>query len=345
MNWNNPVTNSFGNAYAIATQWLMKLDETGNPISDGLGSFVHEERIVVGGTNYINGKLKVNRYLPNGTIDNSFGNNGVATHDGAAYPLAITIQPSDQKILTTGDTAGFARLNANGSLDMIYGSSTPKTENYRTIAVLPNGKFIVGGYANTKSSDFIIRGFNIDGTPDDGSRYDSTRTDAFGVAGKVITDFYGKADTVNHVIVNSNANNQITIIAAGSAENSTGQNMAFARYSATGQLIAKTFVNTGGSSYARSVQVQSNGKIVLFGSSIGATTFRDFAVARVDAAGIIEKITMDFSGGNDDGYGAIQTIPSCTDNCERFIMAGSARDNANGLGNGNGYAAVARFLP
>lgn len=82
-------------------------------------------RIVVGGVS--SGRLAAARYLADGTLDTSFGSNGVvaynATTSGYDLPTDILIQP-DGKILLTGravDTVFVARLLPDGSLDSGFG--------------------------------------------------------------------------------------------------------------------------------------------------------------------------------------------------------------------------------
>jgi uncharacterized delta-60 repeat protein len=106
------------------------------------------------------------RYNSNGTIDNSFGTNGIVktriTNNDQAY--AIILQ-NDGKILVTGyatDTNTFVdyafvtvRYNTNGTLDNSFGSSGKvltmignSGNNARSIALQSDGKIIVAGNSN-----------------------------------------------------------------------------------------------------------------------------------------------------------------------------------------------------
>ena len=70
MNWNN-AANAFGTAYAMAIQRVQRTDEFGNVVID--------ERIVVGGAYNVTGaccQYRVDRYLPDGNPDFSFGTSG-----------------------------------------------------------------------------------------------------------------------------------------------------------------------------------------------------------------------------------------------------------------------------
>src|SRR5262249_20030760 len=59
------------------------------------------------------------------------------------------------------------RLNANGALDSSFGASFSSDTFISTLALQPNGKILVGGYAGGFSSQqrFVLR-LNSDGSPD-----------------------------------------------------------------------------------------------------------------------------------------------------------------------------------
>jgi uncharacterized delta-60 repeat protein len=111
------------------------------------------------------------RYLPNGTLDASFGTAGRAS---AAFTDFISdaadalLQP-DGKIVVVGEAEGasgqlsefaVARFNANGSLDTTFGTGGKVTTNFvgvaaggvrnpaTTVLRQPDGKLLVGGSAS-----------------------------------------------------------------------------------------------------------------------------------------------------------------------------------------------------
>ena len=139
-------------------------------------------KIVVVGSRGENGArddtvFAVARYNPNGTPDNTFDGNGLATYDlgKPSSANAVALQP-DGKILVAGevdsgrvninDNFGVARLNPDGSLDRTFGQVLPNLtgqsvlrtgkvtidfhadvqgEAATLIAVAPDGKIVVGG--------------------------------------------------------------------------------------------------------------------------------------------------------------------------------------------------------
>lgn len=106
-------------------------------------------RILIGGAFTYGGKYNyVARLNSDGTADTTF-KSGTGT-DGNV--LAVALQ-SDGKILLGGQfttfngvmQAGFCRLNVDGSLDTTFKVGTGARGAVRSIAVLPNGKVVLGG--------------------------------------------------------------------------------------------------------------------------------------------------------------------------------------------------------
>jgi len=133
------------------------------PLSDG--------KILVGLiTNgyFTKGLLRLNS---DGSTDASF-NAGTSANDGVSQ---IVLQP-DGKILIAGfftkyngvDRYRFARLNADGSLDLTFKVGLPSGTSISAIAVQPDGKILIGGNFKTYNGlerDCIAR-LNVDGTLD-----------------------------------------------------------------------------------------------------------------------------------------------------------------------------------
>lgn len=141
--------------------------------------------------------------LSGGTLDPTFGSNGISTWL-AASPVNSAIEQPDGKFLVTGcvpstaasgDAFGVTRLNADGSLDTSFGkggSALAATSQGQieyqdavAIALQSDGKILVGGNVNPNAlsgnpySDFALARLNADGTPDT----------SFGVGGVVTTHF------------------------------------------------------------------------------------------------------------------------------------------------------------
>lgn len=154
--------------------------------------------IIVAGHTYIglNRAYLVIRYLPNGSLDTSFGNEGkVITQIGTdGCPFSLEIQPDEKIVLagmSTTESESFftlVRYNSNGSLDSSFGeggivrTALESNKNFgRSILVQQDQKIVVGG--NTKSfnthTDIVLIRYNSDGS------IDST----FGINGFVIANY------------------------------------------------------------------------------------------------------------------------------------------------------------
>ncbi len=114
------------------------------------------------------------RFNLNGTLDNSFGVNGIVITDinsSIDYGNSMTIQ-NDGKIVVGGNTRDFngtyndfalVRYNTNGSLDNSFdsdGKFTAVSGYVNCLVIQTDGKILVGG------DDFTFLRLNTDGTPD-----------------------------------------------------------------------------------------------------------------------------------------------------------------------------------
>lgn len=231
------------------------------------------------------------RYNNDGTLDNTFGSDGIVTTDfGGFYNIAncMLIQ-NDGKIVLAGFTTNgldedfaIARYNSDGSLDNSFDGDGKVTtdfdgseENINSIALQSSGKIIVGGYSFINApllEDFIIARYNINGSLDN----------TFGSEGFITTDFNSLFDKVSTVLVQSDDK----IIAAGYANNGTENDIALTRYNSDGTLDDSFGdagkVNTdidGRDDRGNSAVLQSDNKIVVSGRSVeGSNT--DIVVCR-----------------------------------------------------------------
>ena len=124
------------------------------------------------------------RYSSNGTIDNSFGHNGIVS--GAIGITSSTINSialqADGKIVVAGSGStenknhhfAIARYNADGSLDESFGiqgntitSVGALDDEVTSIALQPDGKIIAAGYSNNGADyDFAMVRYNANPTPE-----------------------------------------------------------------------------------------------------------------------------------------------------------------------------------
>ena len=255
------------------------------------------------------------RYNSNGSLDNTFGTNGIVTTaigSGTDWGHSAAIQ-SDGKIVVAGisnngvnNDFAIVRYNSNGSLDNTFGTGGKVTtaigvaadEGY-SVAIQSDGKIVVTGFShNGTNNDFALVRYNTDGTLDN----------TFGAGGKAITDF-GGTDEAYSVAIQSDGK----IVGVGYSFTGGYNYFTIVRYTSNGGLD-NTF-GTGGkvtnlignASNGYSVAIQSDGKIVATGGSL-STFSSDFYLTRCNTNGSMDNtfgssgiVSTDFTGTNDDG--------------------------------------------
>jgi uncharacterized delta-60 repeat protein len=329
---------SFGNGGFVYVGW----NSSGSATSIAIQQVAGEERFVIAGSSPCGQSscLRVERYASSGTLDTSFGTNGV-TSIATSYPIAVAVQSSDQKILMVGSDSILVRLNANGTPDNTFGlngiSQARPAVKAQALAIQSNGRIIVSGSTVKGKSDIAVVRFNTNGTLDDGTRTDSTPGDFFGAAGIGTADFAKKNDNGYGVAIDGSGR----IIVAGRTE-ITGigpqdGDAALVRFTSAGKLDAtfgnggKTSLNiAGGNDQFYSVALQANGKIVVFGESLIYSGNTDMSVARYNINGTLDTafgtnawVTTDIFGSIEGlEKGLIQIDPNC--NCEKIVVFGTA---------------------
>ena len=239
----------------------------GNDLSNALALQTDGKIIVVGKYRLASGNDAgaVVRYNVDGTLDTSFGTDGIAV--GALFIRAVAIQPNG-KIVVAGDidTVKYAvvqRFNGDGTQDNSFGSGSTTiissgfglTDQAFSVAIQANGKIVVAGNVQTGGApDFTFVRLNADGS------FDST----FGTSG-MVSFSVGVNDTPYSVAVQANGK----IVAAGASDS----DIAVVRLNANGSLdssfdgdgIVKTHIIGFGSAGAFDLALQPNGKIAVAG--------------------------------------------------------------------------------
>jgi uncharacterized delta-60 repeat protein len=217
------------------------------------------------------------RYNPNGSLDNTFGTNGVTLTDStySLWGMSSVIQ-SDGKIVVGGYTSTspsdfmVMRYTSNGVLDNSFGINGIVTTDVNSssiaqaysVLIQPDGKILLGGWADngTANYDFCVVRYNTDGSIDN----------SYGNSGIALIDVnnnstdYGRAMILlpnGKLVLAGYAHNSgadfalITLLSDGSLDTSFGIN-------------GKVFTDIGGSwDKAYSVVLTPNNKIVLGGYS------------------------------------------------------------------------------
>jgi len=119
---------------------------------------------------YASSHFAMVRYYSNGTVDSTFGNNGLVADASDLQATAGMYLQSDGKILVTGSGGSpfeIERYNSNGSPDNSFATNGRQSNNFESwansVVVLPNGKISVAGSTRT---NFLVARLNVDGTFD-----------------------------------------------------------------------------------------------------------------------------------------------------------------------------------
>ena len=169
---------------------------------------------------------------------------------------------------------------ADGDLDTTFDSDGKVTtaigsgnEQALSVAIQSDGKIVAAGRSsNGSNDDFALVRYNTDGTLD--TTFDSD--------GKVTTAIGSGTETAYSVAIQSDGK----IVAAGFSFNGSNNDVALVRYNTDGTLDTnfdsdgKVTTDIGSyNDYARSVAIQSDGKIVVAGFSNNGSN-DDFALVR-----------------------------------------------------------------
>lgn len=160
----------FANATAVAAQNDDKIIVAVNTVDDGFNSgFI------------------IARYNPDGTIDSTFGNNGVKTFSQdqfAFFGLSLTVQKDDKILIAGFTTADLAvlRLNTDGSLDNTFSDDGIQTTDFglsdeaaTSVVVQNDGKIMVGGSSRGSANVSLLSRYTANGNAD--STFNGTGTE------------------------------------------------------------------------------------------------------------------------------------------------------------------------
>jgi uncharacterized delta-60 repeat protein len=235
-NTDGTLDTSFGVGGEVATDFNKGNDDALAVILQGDG------KIVAAGdatslTTFID--FAVTRYLPDGSLDTTFGAAGKIETDLGAKNLdqarSVVLQ-ADGKIVAAGTTVSkngltqqfaIVRYNSNGIQDTSFGRRGLTTVNFgsfdqiaRSILLQPDGKLVAIGFADTESSDsdFLVARVNNNGT------LDST----FGTGGQVRTSFGDLNGGANAGLLQ--ADGKIVAVGFNATPTRKGVDFALARY-------------------------------------------------------------------------------------------------------------------
>jgi uncharacterized delta-60 repeat protein len=315
--------------------------------------------VIAGDANFDlpDGGLVVMRLNPNGSLDPTFGGDGIASVKIGDNPsgsgIGVAVQ-SDGKVVAAGtryitnSNSQFfaARFSADGTLDNGFGTggvafaSDGLADRANALILQPDGKVLVGGATtiDQHDTDFMMGRFNPNGTLDA----------SFGVAGVAVSRIGTAYDNLTALALQPDGK----IVAAGGVD-SDSHDLAIIRYTATGQLDVghfgsggKLIVDFGGQfDEATGVAVDSHGFIVATGTTQSPQTGFHMVMVRCEDDGDLDatfgvngKVQLSFGGNYEFANGIVlQPVNRLGDLSDyKIILIGN-------LGVGPGSFTVARF--
>ncbi len=307
-------------------------------------------QILVGGTSEAAGVVA--RYNTDGTLDASFGVNGVIRYSTHFFNQIRTISPyTGERYLLGGGTSGqfdVGIMSSDGTLDLTFAvDGETRTEvvgeqdAVRSLAFQPaDSKIIAVGAGNNA---FTLIRYNTDGTLDTN----------FGAGGSGIVQMNFHTDSTEDA--NSMVLQPDGKILVGGSSTDVGRHFALARYNPDGTFDA-TFNGDGhteaqfqaGANLATSeiydIALQADGKIVGVGySEVGPSGANWFSLARFNANGTLDTDfgtdgKVAFPLNSQTGYANAVALQSDAGN-DWIVIAGNTGD----AGNRTGKVALARL--
>jgi len=304
----------------------------------GLGTFVEDgivdasgRILIVGGTldSAENERAFLLRLLANGSLDNSFGTNGVVITNYnttmAAFASSVLLQ-SNGSIVIAGavfrDEANsqfvgnyaLARYNTSGVLDTTFGSSgvtisdfdTNRAEIIFSLNLQSDGKLIAAGNSfldngantNPDDDDVIAARYNVNGSLDT----------AFGVNGLGTVNFTNQSTFVSDSKLQADGK----IVIAGDIFDAVSDDFLIVRLNADGSvdntfdtdgIVTTNFIGSDdGIQEGVAVNILADGKLLIIGDVNNSTTSTDF----IGIARYLTNGTLD-SSFRDDGQFLFQS--------------------------------------
>lgn len=232
------------------------------------------------------------RFMPDGSLDPSFGTGGKYVSTTEPTSLAVALH-TDGTIVTAGAKRdnnfyfdfAVTRFLPNGTPDPSFGTNgsvmtsfgTIKDEAY-AVAVQSDGKIIAAGASQTgnNNNDFALVRYNTNGTLDP----------AFGNAGKVITAVGPMSDDIYSIAIQPDGK----ILVAGNTRDN-GDFFVMARYLSNGTLdpaFGSGGIVKGESGFGVKALLMPNGQIMFVGRKTGFT-IPDIFVFRYNANGTLDQ--------------------------------------------------------
>ena len=222
---------SFGTGGKVTTNIAGRTDLAHAAVLQPDGKIILAGRVADGGGD--DPDVGLVRYNPDGTLDTSFGDNGIVrkqlSPNNWDEATDVALQPDGKIVVSVEAVVGtsfafaVARFNADGTLDGGFGTAGLATTAFsaqndvaKAVAVQADGKIVVVGQtSNLMSPDFGVARFDAAGALDG----------SFGTGGKLTVDFFASGDGAECVAVQPDGK----IVVGGFARNGAGTGLGLAR--------------------------------------------------------------------------------------------------------------------
>ena len=133
-------------------------------------------KLVVTGRHVPSDIGRILRFLDDGSLDPSFGSNGIVIDTTLSYTRAVAIHPAGGILVTGNRPSNFPRrlcairYRADGSPDASFGvnglAESPESGSGVDVIVQPDGKIVVAGISNSNGIQIGVLRFDMDGSLD-----------------------------------------------------------------------------------------------------------------------------------------------------------------------------------
>src|SRR5262249_25991769 len=234
-------------------------------------------RILAGGDVMIGNEMyfAVARYNPNGTLDTSFGSNGLSTTNpsgnGGDRAYSVLVQPDGKIVLVGGSFGGnstshfaISRFTSWGGVDSSFGANgtvttdLPGTYEQAFDAVLqPDGKIVAVGQTNPAGAyppiyNFALARYNADGSLDS----------SFGNGGFVMTEMGGNDQAEGVTLA---PDGRIVVVGGGVTTSNSTMYTVIADYNADGSL-GNSYISRNNGIQGQALALQADGRVVAVSS-------------------------------------------------------------------------------
>jgi uncharacterized delta-60 repeat protein len=292
-------------------------------------------KILLGGSSFVDNRWKIAlaRLNTDGSLDNTFSNDGLLTHIFGASDFcnAIALQP-DGKIIIAGNSGSpvvgqhfsVFRFNSNGTIDPTFNTGSVSTyigveSGALSVAVQNDGKIVLAGRTTDGVySDAALLRYDANGVLDPTFDSDGIKT----ITLDPYEDYFTKVEALSNgkLLVGGVSNIEFALVrlnANGSLDNTF-----------SGDGIIEADMNDSFDELY-DFAIDANGKIVAAGHSL--YNIYDIAVLRFNANGTFDnlfsldgKTTTDFTATTDYGY-AVALQPD-----GKIVVAGVTDASASG---------------